>query len=754
MSSNSIEALIAGWQADDERSEIVVHVERVPSRPAHHADPSEPLPPSLTARLGDDGIAQLYTHQAAAVDAVASGHHTVVVAGTASGKSLAYQVPIAAAVERDRATTALALYPTKALAQDQLAGFGRVGGTDTVAAVYDGDTPKDDRRWVRRNANVVLTNPDMLHIGILPHHDRWAHFFSHLKFVVVDEIHSFKGIFGSHVALVLRRLRRVAMHHGAEPIFVFTSATIGNPGELAAALSGLDVTVVDDDGAPQGEKFHVLWNPELEDPERGIRASPLTEATRVFSDLVGNDMHSIVFSRSRKSSELIYRWARDRLDEDRRRRIAPYRAGYLPAERRKIEARLFSGDLLGVAATNALELGIDVGGLDAAVLTTFPGTISSFRQQAGRSGRRQNASLAVLVAGQDALDQYYMNHPGELFSRSAEAAVVNPTNPSILESQVCCAAHEVPLVPEDGAVLGPEFEDHVAGLVAEGKLGLRDGRLFWAGGGSPARGINIRSAAGQPYQIVERKGNLLGTVDEGRAFSQCHPGAVYLHQGDAYVVEELRLDDREVLVAHREAGYYTQPKVDKDLRIESTADSRMLGEVTVTHGVVEVITQVLGYKRKSIATGEILETLPLDLPQRSFTTQAVWFEIPHSVIDAAGVGPKDLPGTLHAVEHTAIAMLPIYAICDRWDVGGLSTAFHPQLGLPCWFIYDGYPGGAGISPIAYERVERHLHATLRALEECPCASGCPSCVQSPKCGNFNEPLDKSGAIALLRTLPV
>ena len=745
-----INEIVAGWETSEETAERVVHVQHLPGRGAIW-DPLEPPPhPKIAGRLADLGIEQLYRHQVAGINAVRRNEHTVIVAGTASGKSLVYQLPIAEAVAAVGDTTALALYPTKALTQDQLRAFSRLGTDDLVAATYDGDTEVESRRWVRTKANVVLTNPDMLHIGILPHHARWEHFFRHLKFVVVDELHVFRGIFGSHVAQVLRRLRRIAAHYESQPTFVFTSATIGNPGELARALSGFDVTVIEQDTSPQGTKTYVLWNPELEDSERGIRASPMGEASRIFSALVTDDVPTIVFSRSRKASELMYRWARDRLDPERANRISPYRAGYLASERRRIENALFSGELLGVTATSALELGIDVGGLDAAVITTFPGTIASFRQQAGRAGRALDDSLAVLVAGQDALDQYYMNHPDDLFKRSPEAAVINPDNPQVLEGHVGCAAHEVPLVPDDRDYFGDALDETAAELVARGDLGVRRGRLFWAGGGSPARGIDIRTAGGRPYTISDRAGTLLGTIDENRAFSQCHAGAVYLHQGDGYVVETLNQELGEIRVRRGEVGYYTQAKIDKDLSITARSERLRVGDIAAQHGEVEVVSQVLAYQRKEIRTGKVLDTTPLDLPPRTLRTQAVWYTFPDSVIADAGIAVRDLPGALHAAEHTAIAMLPLFAICDRWDIGGLSIAVHPQTSEPTFFIYDGYPGGAGIAPIAFAHVHRHLRATLATLDECSCRDGCPSCVQSPKCGNFNEPLDKEGAAAMLR----
>ena len=749
---SAIDAAIAAWQDDDEAVERIVHIERVDRRSGFFADLDPPPPPPIAQRLSAMGIDRLWRHQERAIRLIREGRHTVVVSATASGKSLAYQLPIAETIAADRRSTALLIFPTKALAQDQFRGLHRLVTDEVVAAIYDGDTETDDRRWARRNANVILTNPDMLHVGMLPYHTRWEPFLSKLQYVVVDELHTLRGIFGSHVAHVLRRLRRLAAHYGAAPTFIFTSATIGNPGQLASALSGVDVEVVEDDGAPTGEKQYVLWNPELEDAERGIRASPLTEATRVFSDLVTRDLHTIVFSRSRKASELMYRWARDRVPTELAERIASYRGGYTAVDRRRIEEALFSGELVGVTATNALELGIDVGGLDAAVITTFPGTIASFRQQAGRSGRDRSESIAVLVAGHDALDQYYMTHPRDLFGRAPEAAVINPSNPTVMNAHLKCAAHEMPLVPEDREIFGPEMEEVIPDLVADGDLGIRGGRLFYGGGGSPARNVDLRtSGTGGSYSIWTETGDLLGSVDEDRAFTQCHEGAVHLHQGDTFVVEELNTKDREIRVRPASVDYYTQPKVDKDLSVLRTLDRRVVGDIVVHHGTVEVISHVLGYQKKAIRNAKIIDTLPLDLPPRHLSTQAFWYVFPQWLVNAAGVADVDLPGTLHAAEHTGIAMLPLFAICDRWDVGGLSIARHPQLSEPVYFIYDGYPGGAGIAPIGYDSAERHLRATLETLTTCSCRDGCPSCVQSPKCGNFNEPLDKPGAAQLLRT---
>ncbi|RPI22396.1 MAG: DUF1998 domain-containing protein, partial [Actinobacteria bacterium] len=493
----------------------------------------------------------------------------------------------------------------------------------------------------------------------------------------------------------------------------------------------------------------VLWNPELEDELAGTRASPLGDAARAFSDLVAADVASILFARSRRSTELSFLRARDRLDPGHAARIAPYRAGYRSEQRREIEQRLFSGELLGVTTTNALELGIDIGTLDASVLSTFPGTIASFRQQSGRAGRTSAASLTVLVAGQDQLDQYYMHHPDDLFTRSPEAVVVNPANPTIAAGHVECAAHEAPLTPEDRTWFGDGFEELVTDLVSRDRLGIREGRIFWRGGRSPAAGMDLRGTGGGTYAIVDDAEGIIGTVDEGRAFTQTHEGAVYLHQGDAYVVTKLDVSSREVRVRGDDPGYYTQTKVEKDLAVAAVADHRPFGPFRAAHGTVEVETHVIEYRRKDVRTGAILDTIPLDLPPRRFRTQAVWHTMDVALFDEAGVDVMDVPGTLHAMEHCAIGILPVLAVCDRWDIGGLSTAFHSDVAGPVFFIYDGYPVGTGIAPLAYDLAGRHLLATLDAIARCPCATGCPSCVQSPKCGNFNDPLDKEGARRVL-----
>lgn len=740
--------VIQSWQSDPDTADRVVHVETVPAHGAIFEDLDPPLPDRLATALAGRGITRLYRHQAQTIRRVRQRVDTVVVAGTASGKSLCYQAPIVEAALGDRPATALLLYPTKALARDQFRALHTLGIAEVTPVVYDGDTDQDTRMWARRHATAVLTNPDMLHIGILPSHGKWATFFRHLRFIVVDEVHTLRGIFGSHVGNVLRRLRRVARFYGADPTFIGSSATIGNPGELMAALIGGPVDVVDQDTSPAGTRHYVLWNPEV--GEDDIRRSALADTTDVFVDLIRRGEHTIAFTRSRKGVELVYRWARERLGPDLAARIAPYRAGYLAEERRAVEQALFSGDLLGVTATNALELGIDVGGLDAAVLATFPGTVASFRQQTGRAGRSTDESLSVLVAGQDALDQWFMHHPDDLFGRPSEAAVINPSNPIVLAAHMGCAAYEIPMETNEAmASFGPTVEGLAAELVGAGTLRVRNGRLLWAGREAPAPGIDIRTTGGPPYSIVDETGTVIGTVDDGRVFSQCHPGAVYLHQGDSYVVDDLDVGGRVVRVRADEVDYYTQPEEETDIDVQDILATGVVGRFGHYLGSVEVENRVVAFKRKRVSDRSVLAYEPLALPPRRFTTQAVWFVVDEGLTRDSGVAPTDLPGTLHAAEHTSIAMLPLFAICDRWDIGGLSTAWHAETNSPVWFIYDGYPGGAGVGPLAYQAGARHLRATLEALRDCPCEAGCPSCVQSPKCGNFNEPLDKAGAIRLL-----
>lgn len=734
-----------------------VHVERILEQPARFAEPKDPLHPGIVERLERRGIDRLYRHQAEALDLLRAGEHTAIATSTASGKSLCYQIPVLEAALDGEPATALMLFPTKALAHDQLRALRAWLVPSLEAETYDGDTPGDDRARIRRRSGCVLTNPDMLHVGILPNHPRWAAFFRQLRLVVVDELHTLRGIFGSHVAHLLRRLRRVCAHYGAEPVFCFSSATIGNPGELASELLGEPVATVDDDGSPRGARCFAIWQRPLVDPETGTRSSANLETARLVAGCVRSGLHVLAFTRSRRGSELVAQRSRDVLAREAPElagSVAAYRGGYLPEERRALEERLASGELLAVAATSALELGIDVGGLDGVCLNGFPGTLASMWQQAGRAGREQQRSVAILVAGDDQLDQWYASHPRELFSRPPEPAVVNPSNPFVAEPHLACAAYELPLTDADAAYFGDDIDEHARALVHEDLLRPRRGRLLWAGRRPPATRIGLRTGTSTEFRLVEEgTRDLIGTVDGSRVLQVAHEGALYLHQGRQYRVRRLDLRDRTAVLEADDSDEYTQAREDTDLSVGEVERSRPAGRSTVHLGTVSVTTQVTAYQRKEAGTGEVIDVVDLDLPPRTLRTRACWYTVPDELVDGLGIERARLLGTVHAAEHVLIGMLPLFAICDRWDVGGLSMALHPDTGLASIFVYDGYPGGAGIADLAYERAEEHLAATRELVGDCGCEAGCPSCVQSPKCGNWNEYLDRDGALALLDALP-
>jgi len=681
----------------------------------------------------------------------------VVATGTASGKTLCYQAPIADAIARGEHATALLVYPTKALAQDQLRRFREWLLPDLVAATYDGDTPPDDRMRARKHANVVLTNPEMLHMGVLPFHERWATFLMRLRYVVVDELHTLRGVFGSHVAHLLRRLRRLCAHYGSDPTLCFSSATIGNPGELASALAGTPIEAIVADASPEPERGIACWQRPLVEPHTGIRSSANSETAAILAHFVGAGHQTLAFTRSRRGCELVAAEARHALaDPDGDARdvpVAAYRAGYLPAERRELEQSLTEGTLRGVVATSALELGIDVGGLDAIVVNGFPGTLASFRQQVGRAGRGSRGAAAVLVCGDDQLDQWYASHPRELFERPAEAAVVNPDNPFVLEAQVACAAHELPLEPRDEEWFGPDLDDAVRALVLDDRLKPRAGKMYWAGREAPAPAVGLRAGTGREVELVETSGDTIGTVDSARAPQVAHPGAVYVHQGRQFRVTALELEHgRALLEPADDLDEYTQTREVTDLTIVASDRSEAHGRGHAHLGTVDVSTQIVAYQRRRASTREVIETVPLDQPPKTLTTRACWYTASAEHVVGAGIAPGRILGAVHAAEHALIGLLPLFAICDRWDVGGVSMARHPETDAPTIFVYDGYPGGAGIADLAFDRIAEHLRAARELITACPCDEGCPSCVQSPKCGNWNEYLDKPAAISLLALL--
>lgn len=731
----------------------LVHVRRLDPRPARSAPLEPALPPALAELVPHDA---LWTHQVRAIDAARAGRSVAIATGTSSGKSLCYQVPVVEAALEGR--TSLLVYPTKALAQDQLASLARWNGPGVVAATYDGDCTPEERSWVRANANVLLTNPEMLHHGILSNHRRWAEFLHRLDLVVVDELHTLRGVFGTHVAQVLRRLRRLVVHHGgSDPTFVFTSATIGAPERLAGELCGRPVESVTEDGSPIGERSVALWHPgrAAEDGgERTDRWPTPAEAALVASRLIDTGLNTLVFCRSRRSTEVVAEQIRRSVGPEAAGAIRAYRAGYLPEERRRIEAELHSGELRGVVATNALELGVDIGGLDAVVLCGFPGTISSFWQQVGRSGRSSRPSLAVLVAGEDQLDNWMLHHPDELFGRPPEPAVVNLDNPHVYEPHLGCAAHELPLRHSDAAFWPEQLDDAVRRLVLTERVTVRRadaGPLgVWSGRGAPAPTIGLRSASRGEVRIVDTDGQLIGTVDSSRATSVVHPGAVYLHQGRSWSVLELDLDERRATAEPCTGELYTQPRSETAIQLLEVARSRTVGAATLRLGTVEVTTRMTGYRVRSVATHELVSTEQLDLPPTHLSTRAVWYTFPDAVLSAAGIEADELGGALHAAEHAAIGILPLFTICDRWDVGGVSTEWLPETDAATVVIHDAHPGGAGIAELAYDAADRHLKATLQVISDCRCEDGCPSCVQSPKCGNNNEPLAKAAARRLLQ----
>lgn len=737
------------WEGLLEGEEIA-HLSEIPP-----ADPrTVPLPdlhPQLDAALRARGIGELYAHQAEALAAARRGEHLVVSTGTASGKSLAFNLPVLDELAGEPKLRALYLYPTKALAQDQARALAELGVPGVRAGIYDGDTEIERRAQIRRSANVLLTNPDMLHVGVLPHHDRWADVLHNLRYVVVDEAHVYRGVFGSHVGNVLRRLRRAAAIYGAEPQFLLASATIANPGELARSLLGVEATTIGEDGAPRAARTVAFWNPPLLDEPLQLRASALGEGARLLAELVSRGLRTICFAKSRKAAELIHRFATDRLDAATAERLSPYRAGYTPAQRREIERRLVAGELLGVTATDALELGIDIGLLDCAISVGFPGTVASLRQQWGRAGRRSHG-LAVLVASEDALDQFFMREPEALLGRRVEAAILDHANPRILDGHVLSAAYEGPVDDGDRATLGDEALERAAVLADAGELRPTKAGFVWAGRDYPAGRVGLRSASPESVTVIDvGTGAVLGIVERERAPSTVHDGAIYLHMGESFRVLELDLDGRTAVVEGFRGDYYTQAKKETTTAIEETElSARRLG-LQAFFGRVTVTEQVVAYQRKSMRDQATLELVALELPPSTFETEAIWYVPAEAQLDGLEPLPR-LLGSLHAAEHAMIAILPLWAMCDRWDIGGLSTNLHFQTGRPTVFVYDGHAGGVGIARRGYDELEGWVGDTEHLLAGCPCADGCPSCVQSPKCGNLNEFLDKEGALTLLRRM--
>ena len=746
------------------RRERLTHVERVPARPGVRRPWPSWVHPDLVAALEKAGVSTPWSHQVEAAELARSGRSTVVATGTASGKSLCYLIPaLTAALEGagdralERTPTTLYLSPTKSLAADQLRALAALGLPEVRAAAFDGDTPTESRDWVRRHASYVLTNPDMLHRSILPGHPRWARFLRDLRYVVVDECHRYRGVFGSHVASVLRRLQRVCAHYGGSPVFLLASATVSDPELSAARLVGHEVVSVTADGSPRGELLFALWEPPLTDltgeHQAPVRRSATAEVADLLTDLVAAGARTVAFVRSRRAAETVASTARRLLgevDPSLVDRVAAYRAGYLPEERRALEAALQSGALLGVASTTALELGVDVAGLDVVLLAGWPGTRASLWQQAGRAGRAGQDALAVLVARDDPLDTYLTHHPEMLFGRPVEATVLDPGNPHVLAPHLCAAAAELPLAGDDLLAFGPHSSEVADHLVGRGLLRRRPTGLHWTRQERASDLADIRGVGGRPVGLVEETtGRLLGTVDGGAAHTTVHAGAVYVHQGETYLVGTLDLDEQVAMLSAATPDFTTVARDVTDISVVDTSSAQQWGHAALELGTVQVTNQVVSFLRRRAVTGEVVGEEPLDLPPRHLRTRAVWWTMDADGLTVAHLTPGDVPGAAHAAEHASIGLLPLFATCDRWDIGGVSTARHADTGRMTVFVYDGHPGGAGFAERGHAAAVDWLTATRDAIASCECLAGCPSCVQSPKCGNGNDPLDKAGAVRLL-----
>jgi DEAD/DEAH box helicase domain-containing protein len=742
------------------RAGRLTYLTRLAGQPGQPATWPGWVPAELISALAGAGITAPWRHQAEAADVAAAGQSVIMSTGTASGKSLGYLLPALSAVLSGG--TALYIAPTRALAADQLKLVRSLELDRVRPAVVDGDTPWTERTRARSHANYLLTTPDMLHHSLLPGHARWNGFFRRLRYVVVDECHAYRGVFGSHVAHVLRRLRRVAYHHSAaEPAFILASATISDPARCGELLTGRGVRAVCSDGAPRAAMSFALWEPPLIG-SRGEAAAPFrraatTEAAELLASLVRGGVPVLAFVRSRRGAEAVAQSARrllaDAGADDLAERVAAYRSGYLPEERRALEEALRSGEIIGLAATTALELGVNVTGLDAVLMAGWPGTRAALWQQAGRAGRAGRDAVAVLIARDDPLDTYLVHHPSALVGAPVETTVLDPDNEYVLAPHLVAAAAELPLTGRDLDGFGSTGAAPLAErLTADGLLRVRGGRWFCTRQGLGLR-TGLRGTGDWPVRIVERRtGRLVGTVDEPSAHFLAHDGAVYSHQGELYVVTKLDLDDRIALVEAGDPGYATIAREITSIEVTAELTQDDWGSATVCFGDVHVTRQVVSYARRSAETGLVLGEDVLDLPERRLPTKAVWWTVSASQRAALAAAGVDLPGAAHAAEHAAIGLLPLVAACDRWDVGGVSADLHPATGRLTVFVYDGQAGGAGFAERGFRAASTWLRATADAIADCDCAAGCPSCVQSPKCGNGNHPLAKDGAVTLLRCL--
>ena len=725
----------------------IAHIEVLPAREPEYGELGKPLPAALSRYLDARGI-RLYSHQCGAVEALRAGRNVILCTPTASGKTLGFDLPVFETLARDRRAAALFVYPTKALSNDQLKVFRemeRVTGIRADAAVYDGDTPVSRRGRIREISRIILTNPHELH-HVLPWHSKWERFFRNLRYVVFDEAHRYRGVFGSNVAFVIRRLRRIARFYGASPSFVLSTATLANPQEFGEKLAGLPFDVISGDGSPRGGKTFLFYNPFFD----GAGAlSPHQETRDLFLYFVKRGLQTLCFTASRRMAELIALWSKEatKAGSALSGQIAAYRAGYLPQERREIEDALKRGLLTGVTSTNALEVGIDIGSLDCVIISGYPGTVLATWQQAGRSGRRNREALAVLVAFQDPLDQYLMKHPGSFFGKPHEQAIIDLANPYILSGQLLCAVAELPFdAGREDTLPGEASAGLLPELAAEGLVKETPHGWVYTGRGRPVEAVGLDHIARDAYRIT-CEGALLETMDVSQACREAHLGAVLLHQGESYVVRRFDAENRLVEVERRDVDYYTRAIKAVDLEILGTKDMRRMGRMIFCLGELEVTETTLGYK--VIRDDQVAAREDLELPPLRFPTTGLWFTIPDELRRAIHDRGLSFGGALHALEHAMIAILPFEILCDRWDIGGLSTPGHPGTGEPTIFLYDGYEGGIGLTEKAQGLMDRVARLTLELIRDCPCETGCPACILSPKCGNDNRPMDKQGALLLL-----
>lgn len=729
------------------KDQVVCH-NLLPATHARMADPELPWPDQVKAILKGMGIRKLYSHQVQAINHIRAGHNVVVATSTASGKTLIYSLPVMEKIFKNPDAKALYVFPLKALAQDQLRIFkkmaGYADGLKPDAAIYDGDTSARHRKRIREApSNVIMTNPEMIHLSFLPFHHKWEAFFSGLEMVVVDEVHTYRGILGSHMAQVFRRLRRICDYYGVDPVFVFSSATISNPKELVKQLTGLNFKTLTRSSAPQGKRHVVFLNP-LDGPAQA--------AIMLLKAALHRGLRTLIYTQSRRLTELIALWAGSK-SGPYADRIRAYRSGFLPEERREVESQLSRGDLLAVISTSALELGIDIGDLDLCILVGYPGSVMATRQRWGRVGRGGQDAALILIAGEDALDQYLMRHPKALIQMEPEAAVINPYNPDILARHLCCAAAELPLKRDEALMKDRAIQPVVFRLEKEGEL-LRsaDGNAIYSRRTSPHRQVDLRGTGSRFVIVCSETGQRKGEIDEYRAFRETHPGAVYLHQGDTYLVDALDPETQTVKVSKTRVDYYTRVRGVKDTQILEVFGERRIWDIPVCEGRIKVTDQVTGYERLHVRTKTILNIVSLDLPPQIFETEGLWVKLPARIQREAEGKYIHFMGGIHAIEHAAIGVFPLLVLADRNDLGGIATPFHPDVGGPAIFIYDGIPGGAGLSRQAFQKTETLFEKTLHVIQACPCESGCPACVHSPKCGSGNRPIDKSAALFILKRL--